>query len=141
MRESIFCNHYRAMAHHKTCEADVEYDSFKGLSFDKRPCFARLVKKAGEYVAPCGCDKAQFPTAEEIAAEDAEFQKIFERSMTARQAIVAHLGGPWKRGMPGSSGQIQCPICTTGNLQFSRAGYNGHIHAACTTEGCVRWME
>jgi hypothetical protein len=60
----------------------------------------------------------------------------------AHRAIVAHLGGPWKRGTPGASGKIDCPICgKQGSLKFSRAGYNGHIHARCATEGCVNWME
>ena len=26
-------------------------------------------------------------------------------------------------------------------LQFSRSGYNGHIHAKCSTDKCVAWME
>ena len=60
----------------------------------------------------------------------------------ARNAIVDSLGGPWKRGTPGASGTIDCPVCDGKKmLQFSRAGYNGHIHAACGTDGCVCWME
>jgi len=38
-------------------------------------------------------------------------------------------------------GSMACPVCKTGNLRYSRAAYNGHVHAACSTEGCVRWME
>jgi len=35
-----------------------------------------------------------------------------------------------------------CPICKNdGTLHFKRSGYNGHIHAMCATDGCVRWME
>jgi len=39
------------------------------------------------------------------------------------------------------SGNMKCPVCETGNLRYSRAAYNGHIHATCSTEGCVSWME
>lgn len=39
------------------------------------------------------------------------------------------------------SGQIQCPVCNTGLLNYSRAGYNGHVHGQCSTATCVAWME
>lgn len=136
MRQTIFCNHYRAMSEHKTCSAGVEYETFKGLSFEARPCFCR------NGVCPPGCDLAQFPTAEEIAAEDAELAKRWELIGKASDAIVTHMGGPWKRGVADASGAIDCPACGTAKaLRFSRSGYNGHIHASCTTEGCVRWLE
>jgi hypothetical protein len=136
IRETEFCNHYRAMSDHKTCEAGVAYDTFQGLKFDERPCFMRDGKICG------GCDLQQFPTPEEIAAREAELTKRYIRIGKARAAIVAHLGGPWKKGKPGSSGRIDCPNCESkASLRFSRSGYNGHIHAACTTEGCCSWME
>jgi len=58
------------------------------------------------------------------------------RMMTARAVIVAHTEG--KRGV---GGVIECPVCKTGKLRFSVARCNGHVHAACTTDKCVRWME
>lgn len=136
MRQTIFCKHFRSMSEHETCEAGVAYESLKGIPFGSRPCFCRRGVVVG------GCDLAQFPTAEEIAAQDAEMNKRFELIGKARTAIVAHLGGPWKRGTAGATGTIDCPACgAADSLRFSRAGYNGHIHAACNTEGCVRWME
>lgn len=136
MRDTIFCKHYRAMSDNKTCNASVAYDAFNGLLFDQRPCFMRSGVVCG------GCDKQEFPTPAEIAVEDAEFQKLFERTNIARKAIVDHLGGPWKCGMKGSAGTIDCPVCKVEkSLRFSRSGYNGHIHAACKTENCVSWME
>jgi hypothetical protein len=39
------------------------------------------------------------------------------------------------------AGEMACPICEAGKLRYSRSGYNGHVHAGCTTEGCVSWME
>lgn len=38
-------------------------------------------------------------------------------------------------------GAIPCPVCKTGTLRYSRAAYNGHVHAGCSTQGCVQWME
>lgn len=130
-----WCKHYRGMHEKEACEAGIRFDSLAGHRqpgfFDSCPCFGPNGSK---------CDKAEYPTAEEMAAHEAEMKVRFENTGKARGAIVEHLGGPWKRGTPGSSGKIDCPICG-GKLRFSRAGYNGHIHAACSTEGCVRWME
>lgn len=39
------------------------------------------------------------------------------------------------------NGVMDCPICVTGKLRYSRAAYNGHVHGRCSTDGCVAWME
>lgn len=136
-RRTIFCKHFRSMGANDTCNAGVEYATFRDLPHGRKPCFCRNGESP-----PGGCELAVFPTAEEIAAEDAEHAKIIIESMLARDAIVAHCGGPWKRGMPSASGAIDCPICSgIGTLRYSRAGVNGHIHAACATDNCVAWME
>lgn len=90
------------------------------------------------------CDKCVCPTPEEIAAEEREAAERMERFSLCRDAIVAHLGGPWKRGTPGAAGAgaIDCPACKAErSLRFSRAGINGHIHAHCETKGCASWIE
>ena len=131
-----WCKHYRGMHIKDHCEAGVRFDTLPNHGtrgfMDSCPCFAPRG----------GCDKAEYPTAEETAALEAELAKRFAGFGKARVAIVESLGGPWKRGTPGASGKIDCPVCSgEQTLQFSRAGYNGHIHAGCSTEGCVRWME
>lgn len=132
-----FCNHYRAMSEHDTCSAGVCYDKFKGLPHSERPCFREPGKEP-----PGGCDKAEYPTPEQLAEIEAEMKARFENLGKARGAIVQSLGGPWKKGTPGSSGVIDCPVCgQKESLRFSRSGYNGHIHAGCKTEKCVAWME
>jgi hypothetical protein len=88
------------------------------------------------------CDKCELPTAEELAERDRQIRESFERMAKARAAIVAHLGGSWKKGTPGSRGAIDCPCCgKPGGLHFTRSGYNGHVHARCETDGCADWME
>lgn len=137
MRMTLFCNHYRAMSEHKTCAVGVAYAAFQGVPFDQRPCFCENGQQP-----PGGCEHAQFPTAEELASEEAEIQERCANIGKARQAIVAHLGGPWKKGTPGAGGAIDCPVCQgVKSLRFSRAGYNGHIAARCSTVNCVNWME
>lgn len=39
------------------------------------------------------------------------------------------------------AGEMDCPVCKTGKLRYSRAAYNGHVHGRCSTDGCVAWME
>lgn len=131
-----WCKYYRGMSERDSCEAGVQFKSLPNFGtkefYPSCPCFGPLG----------GCDKAEYPTAEELAAQKAEDEKRFQAIGKARAAIVESLGGPWKRGMPGSSGAIDCPVCGgEGTLEFSRAGYNGHIHAGCSTADCVWWME
>lgn len=139
-RQTIFCKHYRAASNHADCEAGVRYDTFKGTTGGilAWPCLRR-----GDQPEPCTCPLALFPTPEEIAAEDAEREARSQRIGMAREAIVKHLGGPWSKKHPkGGAGTIDCPACGAAKtLSFTRAGYNGHIHAGCSTPGCVRWME
>ena len=134
-RHTIFCKHFQSMSDHESCKAGVVYLSLKPIPFEQRPCFCKPGKEPN-----AGCDLAEFPTAEELAAEEAEWAERFDNTRKARQAIVAHLGGTWKRGMGSVSGQVDCPMCG-GTLRFTRSGYNGHIHAACMTDDCVSWME
>jgi hypothetical protein len=137
MPNTVFCNHYRAISGNTTCEAGVDYKAFKGKPDRLWPCFS----KRG-CVHPTSCDKAQYPTEAELEAEDLENKKHWDGISKAREAIVKHLGGPWKRGVAGARGTIDCPVCLVVNaLRFSRAGCNGHIHARCSTAGCVSWME
>ncbi len=133
-----WCKHYRGMHKKDSCEAGVKFselvDYGTKLFSGSCPCFGP--EQSGTCIA------AEYPTAEEMAAHDAYIQERFNRTSKARGAIVGHLGGPWKRGMPGATGAIDCPVCGgVGALRFSRAGYNGHIHARCQTDGCVSWME
>jgi len=133
-----FCKHYRAMAYNETCHAGIAYKDLqhagtKGFH-DACPCFG--AKGTGE------CPSKVYPTPEEMEAEDKLTAEIFVLMAKARNAIVDSLGGPWKKGMSSTSGVIDCPKCSgEKTLRFSRSGYNGHIHASCTTEKCLSWME
>lgn len=131
------CRHFNGISK-KVCRAGVDYENVKAYKQDGHgynlPCFK-------DQCAGCSCEHQSFKTDEEINAEIAELDKRMEATGVARKAIVESLGGHWKKGMGSSSGNITCPVCTKGRLSFSRSGYNGHIHARCSTEGCVSWME
>ena len=47
---------------------------------------------------------------------------------------------PITNGFSGA-GWMPCPVCKIGKLSYSRASYNLHVHASCSTDTCVRWME
>ena len=137
--KSYPCKHFTGLMDHESCDVGVKYADVRVESTDGKghslPCLPKYNRLGAK------CDKCEFPTAEEIAAEQAELKKHMEEVIKARDAIVEHLGGPWKKGMKGSAGAIPCPVCEKGDLRFARFGYNGHIHAACSTNGCVSWME
>lgn len=131
-----WCKNYRGMSGKVACEVGVRFDSLANYGtrgfMDSCPCFGNVG----------GCNKAEYMTDEEQQAYRRRIDQGFANIGAARKAIVEHLGGPWKRGTPGASGTIDCPVCQSkASLRFSRAGVNGHIHAACATEGCVSWME
>ncbi len=65
------------------------------------------------------------------------FDQAIANIATARAAIVKAAQN--RRGV---SGKTTCPVCGAADaLWFSIAGRTGHVHARCSTEGCVRWME
>lgn len=124
------CFHFNGVQNEK-CRAGVRYQDVSTVPEWKVttvPCWSLC--------AEAKCEHLSLWTPERIAERDEECRKSFERVVVARTAIVAHTGG--KRGVTGA---IDCPVCGSGKLRFSVASYNGHIHAACTTDGCARWME
>ena len=127
------------------CNAGVEYASvetkieYTYCNFGDRsvygaksahPCFKRQAHLTH------GCPKARYYTLEELAARHAESDKSIRLYSLVRAAIISHLNGA-----KGGAGTIDCPACKTGTVRYSRAECNGHVHARCSTEGCVSWME
>jgi hypothetical protein len=87
---------------------------------------------------------------------------MMDRTTVAREAILQDLRRRWKENkghdgviapadithfyQPQSNyfcgvGAMDCPICGTGKLKYSRSGYNGHVLARCSTDNCVAWIE
>ena len=74
--------------------------------------------------------------------EKEEFKTAIEGMLKARAAIVEKIGPYEGKKSGGAAGKIDCPVCAAKeSLSYNRASSNGHIHAKCATEGCVRWME
>lgn len=127
------CVHFSGMQH-SACEVGIPYAEFKDPATKKRAAFSQVPCFAGDGRLPC--ERRQFPTPEEVAAEVAASDRFFENYKKARAAIMASV-----MARRGSGGSIDCPICgVLGSLVFSIA-HNGHVHAKCRTAGCVAWME
>lgn len=108
----------------KKCKQGIAYETVRDES-------------TSPYGFPCTlsggtCESLSPYTAEELEAQDREISERIGAIGKARAAIVAH--GDF-------NGQLPCPVCGSGSLRYSKARSNGHIHASCSTEGCVRWME
>jgi len=70
------------------------------------------------------------------ADKTVDLDKLLSNFFRARSAVVAH-----SEKTKESAGIADCPICESGELKYMISSYNGHIHAGCTTEGCVDWCE
>ncbi len=137
-----WCVHYTGIGNNPPiCDQGVVYAGFKtdegtGFSgqFKNYPCFT-------ENSSLDTCQKRQFPTKEQLGGHDILIKKMILNMVTARDGIVKKIknDGMWKRA---AAGVIACPVCEEGTLKYTYAGsYNGHIHASCTTDECVNWME
>ena len=119
-----WCRHFTGIQN-ITCEAGVTYVDVRDS--DSSP-----------YRWPClhgdlTCEKREYRTAEENAATEAAWDAEWAAIKAARADIVAALEG----NAGGTT--IVCPKCSE-SLAGSIAS-NGHVHGACSTEGCLRWME
>lgn len=118
------CKHFTGIQNDK-CAIGIEYDSVRDESMRpfRWPCLDE----------PCAttCARKEPITAKEETEDRERLAVMLKKIGIAYEAIVAS-------GI--RSGSIPCPACGSGSLHFSTAS-NGHIHAGCTSEGCVRWME
>lgn len=143
-----WCIHYRSPSQGigksdlTTCEAGIAFKSVQpkdGPTFRGQPCF--LTDKGESKPDSLPCEKLRRPTPEEMRAHE----KWWE-DRTGDIAKVMMAIRPWRtehktKRISGSQ-TIDCPACGgTKTLSMTIAGYNGHIHARCKTEGCVSWME
>ncbi|WP_428309284.1 hypothetical protein [Hydrocarboniphaga sp.] len=122
-----------------TCDAGINYRELgdghaRPIGWVKRMPCVNFEDRAAETVVHCPHYRA--PTAEELAAEEAQWQRKLDEITKAMPVISA-----WKKTPPrGKVGTVACPICG-GTLHLSQAATNGHVAARCDTAGCVELME
>jgi len=128
------CRHFNGIQH-KICKAGVSYPA--GSPGTAMPCIPRLANGRPVWA----CEKFEIMSRDEAEKEADERIAAMRRTMNARLAAKddAKAKG-FGRGHGGVS-SIPCPVCDGGILHYSVAYVNGHMHAACSTQGCVSWME
>lgn len=87
------------------------------------------------------CPDYQEPTQEDLSSQEEEIASFLQRVDATRKVIIRYIDSEGQKGHD-FIGNIPCPICNNGTVEFTYAGsYNGHIHARCNTSECVQWME
>src|SRR6266702_6689834 len=139
------CRHFNGIMS-KVCDAGINYRELVGepeLDMALRlPCTnIKLKPRLG--VTPQQQVKCALLDRITHAEAEAEAKDMLERSGKTMRAIqIAHRDADSKklgRGHGGAS-SMPCPNGCGGTLQYSVAGYNGHMHARCTTPVCLSWM-
>lgn len=139
------------------CRAGVYYDEVRkqGVRMVALPCLPPDKSNPPKDGIEPWCDKCSFKSDAELDAEEreirAETDKAIAHITVARAAILKEAG---LKSSPQASrcgdevpppivGFMLCPICKAGPacLGYRISNYNGHIHAKCSTDGCVSWME
>lgn len=120
------CRHFTGIQN-PACKEAIAYSMVRELTGKGPAKFACLGDLPGK------CPKYQPHTAEEIDAQAAERDRRFSFFGPARKAILA-------TKLP--RGRVDCPMCKgKETLAFNVARSNGHVHAMCSTKGCLSWME
>jgi hypothetical protein len=122
------------------------YSYERGMNWSGPKCACEIDLTAPKATEPCmpegtGCDWREEHTEEERAA----WHKWREERMERMTKILLQIPGSSrdKKNKPewGKRGEFPCPACEVGTVRWARASINGHLHAACTTDGCFGVME
>jgi hypothetical protein len=83
--------------------------------------------------------ESKFKESEDIPEEEKkEIDAMMNNVLMVRSAIREK----HPKGKEFVTDSIPCPICEDGTVEFIISDHvNGHIHAHCSTEHCVNWME
>lgn len=94
------------------------------------------IDRRGHQVIPCG--RRIEPTDEQVQQDRIRSEAWMQKAIAAITVASA-----WRvRPKPAEDRRetVACPVCQ-GRLHLSQSACNGHVHGACETRGCVRWME
>jgi len=130
------CKHFNGIQHDQ-CRAGVKYRDL----FGDGPGWAAHLCCMREKQSTVTCSSCEFPTREE-AEKDADvwMARLNRTTLCVKAAHDDAKSKGLKRGS-GGVGNMPCPSGCGGTLRYSVASVNGHMHAACSTKGCVSWME
>lgn len=150
------CRHFVGLS--RMCGAGVNWREIARVEEEGTfGCALRVPCRHDTNGTPYICPKLDRMSDEEIAVEEAESDRritwLLEKMPIARDAIIGDVkarGALLERGRRRVrigryvSAAIHCPVCDAEGetLAYTYAGnYNGHVHAECSTPGCVKWGE
>jgi len=136
-KKTTNCRHFNGIMN-DCCDAGVNYDVLREGDKYNLPCLKLNLSVKKD---PAKCDKFEVMTPEEAAASADETVARGDNTLLAMRA--AHADAKAKNLGKGKGGadSIPCPTGCGGTLHYRVASYNGHMHAQCSTNGCVSWME
>lgn len=138
--EMLTCKHFNGV-HREECRAGVNYRALAGEPqlgcMTRLPCIPAMEPKGGPRVE---CEKRERPTREEAEQTVERGKQRMAQTIAALRIVHDDAKAKSLKRGHGGNGQVACPVCQQ-QLRYSVADYNGHIHAACETKGCVQWME
>ncbi len=138
-KEMTDCIHFSGIQHER-CKAGIHVRELVGGSdfgwAARLPCL-------GMDAAKCEveCPSRNLPNREEAEAIIDASDKMFDLALSVMRAAKQHAKQQALGVGNGGRGEIPCPSGCGGTLRYSVASVNGHMHAACTSKGCVSWME
>lgn len=124
-----WCVHYSGgVAMDGRCAAGVNVRELVG---GRDYGWLRRVPCAESHTCAPACAQRQSPTDADIEAERADWQARVAQAFRLKRAIS-------ESGQ--SHGVVPCPRCS-GVVRFAVAQHSRHLHAACTTDGCLSVQE
>ena len=129
------CKHYNrhVWLERGDCDAGINVRQLVGSDdtgwIKRTPCF----KKDCSSIV---CDKYEDYTEKELK-DKVDWLEDIVKKMQIASPIIKKL----KYDNPdGGIGVIKCPVCS-GDLHYSVAACNNHVHGRCETDDCLNWME
>lgn len=126
------CKYFNGVQH-SDCKAGIRYDD--------------LPRENGRRLLPClgdcpasNCRKHELTTREEAESRADAVETSIARSVAGLNAVCEDAEKQGFSKGNGGEGSVECPICN-GTIRYTVSGYNGHRHAACSTDGCVAFIE
>lgn len=130
------CIHFNGVFVNDSCKASVNYHEQFGNEvgcFKSIPCTRLNAEKT--------CPKAEYPTKDVAERELREDNAFVEKAVKASNQAHQHAKAAGLGVGNGGRGEMPCPTECGGTLRYSVASVNGHLHASCSTTGCLSWME
>ena len=134
------CRHFNGifpLTKARTCDAGVKYMKMNPEPIHegwmgKLPCLKRNE-------ADCQCKHRSFPTKEELEGADKLTADDWWANIQGSIEIIPIIRAD-ADSKHTNSGTVICPLCQC-PMHYTISGPRNHVHASCTTKGCLSFIE